>query len=71
MRMLRCAASWLLYWMGHALSAPMRLASFAFLYTPYNWVMLASVSCQGEMERGPWRRPTGESAACGQPAWGP
>ena len=57
MSVVRYVASWLLYWTGHALSIPMRLPPFAFLYRPYSQVMLASVSCQGDMERGPWQSP--------------
>ena len=53
----RQVASWLLYWTGHALSIPMRLRPFAFLYPAYNRVMLASVFCQGDVERGPWQPP--------------
>lgn len=42
--MARYVVSWLLYWTGDALSVPMRLSAFAFLYHLYNRVMLASVA---------------------------
>ena len=55
--LVRCSVSWLLYSIGHALSIPMRLPGFSFLYHPYNRLMLASVSCQGDMRCGPWQFP--------------
>lgn len=58
MKVARYMTSWVLYWTGHALSIPLRLRPFAFLYSAYNRIMLASASSQGEMERGPWRDAT-------------
>ena len=65
MRMVRYVTSWLLYWTGHALNIPMRLRPFVFLYHPYSRVMLASVCCQGDMQRGPWRSPAEANAGLG------
>ena len=61
MKVARYVVSWLLYWTGHALSIPMRLSAFAFLYRPYNRLMLTSVACQGDMQHGPWRDPGSNS----------
>ena len=57
MKTVRHPASWLLYWTGHVLSIAMRTRPLGFLYYPDQWLMLASVACQGDRQRGPWGPP--------------
>lgn len=55
--MLRVALSWVLYWMGRAVSRlDNTIQSERFcLYRPYNKLMLASADVQGDDTRGPWK----------------
>lgn len=48
----RWLASWLLHWLGHLVSMPMR--RWGHLYPLYSRLMLWSLSIQGDAEQGPW-----------------
>lgn len=47
-------AAYLLYGVGHALSKPMLWWDWAFLYGPYNALMIASSDVQRWGGAGPW-----------------
>lgn len=47
--------SWTLYGVGHVISFPMLWMEWAFLYKPYNWLMLKSCRVQDWSGcGGPW-----------------
>ena len=63
-RALRSTASWSLYGVGHLVSMPMARWDFAFLYSLYRDLMVASADIQGESSQGPWGPVGGERHPC-------
>ena len=53
--------SWILYGLGDLISKPMsRWDCMAWLYTPYNWLMLKSYAIQNWAgNSGPWKESDG------------
>ncbi len=53
------ALSWVLYWIGHAITRtiePVLGHRFEWPYRIYNWVMVTSADLQGDDRRGPWSK---------------
>jgi hypothetical protein len=51
--MTRWLLSWILYWLGDAISRPMRTFDWAWLHRSYKRAMLWSADIQGT-GKGPW-----------------
>ena len=57
--MFRCAAAWVLYWIGDGIywleDRWFGRREWTSLYRPYSWFMGISERIQGPGENGPWR----------------
>jgi hypothetical protein len=48
--------SYILFWIGDAISKPMLAFDWAWLYKFYNYLMLKSADIQHKTGKGPWKR---------------